>query len=148
MKNTAFFVMVLVLLALCPGGCGGSKANVTLGELVANPDQYSGKTVTVDGVYVNGWGSTVLADDIKYTAVGELKELNIVGNSIWFSGFLPQNVRDKLYAHTSPGAGPEHFAKVRVTGLFETEGNYGNMNQFKYRITVNKTKLLDWTPPE
>lgn len=148
MKTVVFFMVALVLLALCPGGCGGSKANVTLGELVANPAQYSGKTVTVDGVYINGWGSTVLADDIKYIAVGELKELNIVGNSIWFSGFLPQNVRDKLYTHTSPGAGLEHFAKVRVTGLFETEGKYGNMNQFKYRITVQKTVLLDWTPPE
>jgi hypothetical protein len=148
MKLLIFSALVLIL-SLFLGGCGGgSQPTTTLDELAAKPEQFNGKTVTVDGIYVNGWESTVLAGNISFTGTGETKELKTAGTSIWFAGFLPLDINDKLYKHTSPIAGPQHYGKLRVTGLFESGGKYGNTYSFKFRITAEKVELLDWTSPE
>ena len=149
MKVIVLFTVTLILMVLFSSGCGsGTKATVTFEELLAKPEQYNGKTVTVDGFYVNSMEATVLAGSIKFMPSGESKELTTVGNTIWFAGFLPQKVRDKLYAFTSPGAGQQHYAKVRVTGLFEYGGKYGNLFAYRYRVTASSVELLDWTPPQ
>jgi hypothetical protein len=140
------FITVLSVPFWC--GCGGSGVNATLAELVTQPQQYSGKTVTVEGIYLNDWAVTVLADDVRFIGGGDTKELEIYGNSIWFSGFLSKEIREELYSYTSPEAGPQRYGKIRATGVFETEGKYGNMNQYRYRITVDSAELLDWTPPQ
>ena len=149
MKVIVLLVLILVCLAFLTGGCGrGSKATVTLDELVANPQQYHNKTVTVDGIYITGWESTILANDVTFISSGSKKELTIVGNAIWFAGFMPLKIQEKLYQHTSPGAGLQHFGKVRVTGLFEYGGPYGYGNAYRYRINLEKAQWLEWTPPE
>jgi hypothetical protein len=147
MKAIVLLTIILVLLITFYGGCG-SSAMVTFDELLAKPERYNGKTVTVDGIYVNGWEWTVLAGNIAFIGSSESKELKPVGNAIWFAGFLPQDVRDHLYQYTSPGAGPQHYGKVRVTGIFESGGKYGNMDAYRYRITASKVEFLDWTPPK
>lgn len=144
----SLYIVSMLLLFILVTGCGGSGVDVTLAELVTQPQQYSGKIVTVEGIYLNGWGATILVENVQFTGSGDTKELEPVGNSIWFAGFLPKDIRADLYQYTSPEAGPEHYGKVKITGLFETEGDYGNMNQFKYRITIEKAELLNWTPPE
>jgi hypothetical protein len=137
------------MLSLFLGGCGGgSQPTATLDELVTKPEQFDGKTVTVDGIYINSWESTELAGNIALTGSGDIKELKAAGTSIWFSGIIPLDISDKLYKHTSPLAGPQHYGKLRVTGLFEAGGKYGNNYLFKYRITVEKVELLDWKPAE
>jgi len=149
MKAIALLVSFLICLTVFSGGCGGGlKATVTLDELVANPQQYNKKTVTVDGIYIGGWEFTILANDIQYTGNGEQKELTKAGSAIWFAGFLPLKVQGKLYQHTSPDAGLEHYGKVRVTGLFEYGGPYGYGNAYRCRINLKAAEWLDWTPPE
>ncbi len=149
MKTIVLLSVSVFLACLFCGGCAArSELSASINELTSNPEQYNGKTVTVDGIYINGWESTVLAEGIAFIVGGDSKELEAVGDSIWFAGFLSQDIRDRLYSYTSPGAGPQRFGKIRVTGLFESNGKYGNMNAYKYRITVQKAELLDWTPPE
>jgi hypothetical protein len=149
MKAIVLFLFTIVLLITFIGGCSSaSNATVTFDELLAKPEQYNSKTVTVDGIYVNGWEWTVLAGNITFIGNSGSKELKAVGNAIWFAGFLPQDVRDHLYQYTSPGAGPQRYGKVRVTGIFESGGKYGNMDAYRYRITASKVELLDWTPPK
>jgi hypothetical protein len=142
-------ISAAIILVAFSGGCGGSpQPTATLNDLVTKPEQFSGKTVTVDGIYVNGWESTVLTENITFSGSSEARELKASENSIWFAGFVPLDISDKLYQHTSPLAGPQHYGKLRVTGLFETGGKYGNTYLFKYRITVKSVEMLDWTPPE
>jgi len=147
MKKVVLLTFTLVLGLLC-GGCGASQPTATFTDLVTKPAQYSGKTVTVDGIYINGWESTILADNITFTGSAGSRELKAPDNSIWFAGFLPLDISNKLYEYTSPLAGPQHYGKVRVTGIFETGGKYGNTYLFKYRITAQKVELLDWKPPQ
>ena len=147
MKAIVFLSVILILLITFSGGCG-SSARVTFDELLSKQEQYNGKTVTIDGIYVNGWEWTILAENIAFIGSSDSKELKVVGNSIWFAGFLPQYVRDHLYQYTSPGAGPQHYGKIRVTGIFESGGKYGNMDAYKFRITASKVELLDWKSPE
>jgi hypothetical protein len=140
-------ISLIIIILLC--GCGAKPAaTVTLNDLISNPQQYNGKTVTVDGIYVSGWESMVLAEDIKFTVNGDFKELSVTGKPIWFAGSLPLDVQNKLYQNTSPTAGLQHFGKVKVTGLFEYGDNYGYGKIYKYRITATKVELLDWTPPK
>jgi hypothetical protein len=148
MKVIGYLTVTILLLGLMSGCAAKSKVSVTLNELISNPGQYNNQTVTVDGIYLNGWERTVLAEDIKFTGSNDPQELSAAGNAIWFAGMIPLKIRDKLYAHTSLEAGPQHYGKIRVTGLFETEGKYGYLSQYKYRITAAKVELLDWTPPE
>jgi hypothetical protein len=149
MKAIVLLSVTLILLVIFSGGCrSGSKATVTFDELIAKPEQYNGKTVTVDGIYVNGWEWTILAGNIAFIGNGDSKELTVADNAIWFAGFLPQDVRDRLYQYTSPGAGPQHYGKVRVTGIFESGGKYGNIDAYKFRITASRVEILDWTPPK
>jgi len=149
MKPVLWLVVPLIIIGLLCGGCGAKPAVAAmLSELISKPEQFNGKTVTVDGLYVSGWESTVLAENIKFTISGESKELSVVGKPIWFAGTMPLDIQNKLYQNTSPVAGPQHFGKVRVTGLFEYGDNYGYGKIYKYRITASKVELLDWTPPE
>jgi hypothetical protein len=148
MKSIGYLSVTLLLLNILCGGCAAhSRVSTTLTELVSQPDKFNDKTITVDGIYVIGWEWTVLADDIKFTGSGNPKELNVIGNSIWFAGIIPPDIMSRLYQYTSPAAGPQHFGKIRVTGRFES-GKYGNWDEYKYRITASKVELLDWTPPE
>ena len=149
MKAIVLFSIIVVWLILVTGGCSaGSKATITFDELIANAEKYNGKTVTVDGIYVSSMESTVLTGNIHFTPSGESKELLTAGTDIWFAGFLPQKVRDKLYAYTSPDAGPQHYGKLRVTGVFESGGKYGNMHTFHYRIIASGVETVDWAPPK
>ncbi len=148
MKTIGLLAVALVLLSSLCGCSRDGGPTVSFRELVSQPALYSGKTVTVDGIYVNGWEWTFLAGDITFTGSGDTKEIKPVGEAIWFSGFLPPGIRENLYEHYSLATDTVKYGKLRVTGIFETEGKYGNMNAYKYRITVEKVELLDWTPPE
>ncbi len=150
MKRTIWLTAPLIVLTLLCGCGSKSVPTAAFNDLISNPQQYNGKTVTVDGIYVSGWESTVLAENIKFTVNDSdaSKELNILGKPIWFAGFIPLDIQNKLYQNTSPAAGPQHFGKVRVTGLFEYGDNYGYGKIYKYRITATKVELLDWTPPQ
>jgi len=148
MKHALWLIIPLIIILLfC--GCGSkSTETAVFNDLISNPQLYNGKTVTVDGIYVSGWESTVLAENINFTIKDESKELNITGKPIWFAGNLPLDVQNSLYQNTSPAAGLQHFGKIRVTGLFEYGDNYGYGKIYKYRITATKTELLDWAPPK
>ena len=143
-----FCLLVLPVILIVFSGCGTKAAAVTFNDLISNPQQFNGKTVTIEGIYVSGWESTVLTQDINFTIKDEIKELNIIGKPIWFAGSLALDIQTRLYQNNSPAAGPQHFGKLRVTGLFEYGGNYGYGKIYKYRITATKTEMLDWAPPK
>lgn len=141
-------ISLITLLMLC-AGCGAAPpVSTTINELTSNPAQFSGKTVTFEGIYVRGWEWLLISDSVAYIGSGDARELRPVGDSIWFAGLVPKEIQDGLYSFRSATGDTTYFGKVRVTGKFETEGGYGHTNQYKYRITATKVELLDWTPPE
>ena len=148
MKNAIRLAVILIILSLFCTGCGAKAAAVSFNELVSSPDKYSGKTVSVEGIYVRGWEWILLADAVAYAGTGANRELRPVGDSIWFASLMPKEVQDKLYVYKSPAGDTTYYGKIKATGLFETEGEYGHMNLYKYRFTATKVELLDWTPPE
>jgi hypothetical protein len=148
MKITIWLIAVLITLNLLCPGCGAKPAGVTFNDLFSTPEKYSGKAVTVAGIYMRGWEWLILADAVAYIGTGNTRELKPVGDSIWFAGLMPKDVQDKLSQFTSHTGDTTYFGKLRVTGIFETEGKYGNMNAYKYQITASKVELMDWTPPK
>ena len=141
----AFIVLLAIILWV---GYGMDAAPVPFSKLVNEPEQYSGRTVTVEAIYVNGWETSLLTEYVAYIGNGSNRELKPVGDSIWLEGPIPQEIQDRLFKITSPAGESAYYGKFKVTGLFETEGKYGAMDQFKYRLTVKNVELLEWTPPE
>jgi hypothetical protein len=148
MRAIVIVASILLLLGILGTGCGTGAALVSFSDLTSNPKQYSGKTVTVEGIYVRGWEWILLTDSVAFIGTGDARELRPVGESIWFAGLIPQDIQDNLYQYTSPAGDNSYFGKIKATGLFETEGKYGQMNRYKYRLTASKVELLEWTPPE
>jgi hypothetical protein len=148
MRVIVLITTVILLCGALSSGCGTGPTPVTFNDLVSEPEQYSGKTVIVEGIYVRGWEWIVLADSVAFIGTGDFRELVPVGESMWFGGLVPEEVQDNLYTYTSAAGDASYYGKIRATGLFETEGKYGHMNLYKYRFTASKIELLEWTPPE
>jgi hypothetical protein len=126
----------------------GMESAVPFGKLVDEPERYNGRTVTVEAIYVNGWGSTVLTEYVAYIGTGSARELKPVGDSIWFEGQILREIQDQLYKISTPPGEVAYYGKLKATGVFEGGGRYGPANQFKYRLTAKKVELLDWALPE
>ncbi len=148
MKKVLAFSLSFIILILCCGGCGAKATAVPFNDLVAEPEQYNGKTVTVEGIYLRGWEWIILTESVAFLGTGGSKELRPVGQSIWFAGLMPNEVQEGLYRYVSPAGDATYYGKVKVTGVFECDGNYGNMKAYKYRITAEEIELLEWTPPQ
>jgi hypothetical protein len=140
----AFIVLLAVILWV---GYGMDPSSVPFSELVSEPERYNGRTISVEGIYVNGWGWTLLTEYVAYIGTGNTRELKPVGDSIWFEGQIPQEIQGRLYQITAAGE-TAYYGKLKVSGVFETGGSYSPANQFKHRITAKKVELLDWTLPE
>jgi hypothetical protein len=148
--KTLLFIVSLILLSLIVNGCPAqlTAPEVPFSSLVSEPERYNGKTVTTEGIYIHGWEWSLLAESITFSGSGDYRHLEPVGQAIWFAGGMPKEVHDRLYQHSSLGAGTEYFGKVKVIGRFDYGGQYGHMSASKYQFTFSEVELLDWVPPE
>jgi hypothetical protein len=141
----AAIVLLAVILWI---GYGMDPTPLNVNKLVGSAEGYNGRTVTVEAIYVSGGEGTLLTEYVTSLGTGSTRELKPVGESIWFDGTLPPELQGQLHEITSPAGETSYYGKLKVTGLFESGDSYGPVNQFKYRLTAEKVKALDWTPPE
>jgi hypothetical protein len=146
MNKVLLLAIALVVVSLLCCGCSTSQT-VSIIDLVSSPEQYNGKTVTVEGIYIRGWEWVLLAEDAALIGNKGVNEIQPVGETIWFAGLIPIDVQKKLHKHSITETESQYYGKVKVTGLFEYGARYGHMNAYKYRITATEIEALDWTLP-
>ena len=117
-------------------------------EYIANnAEKYNGKTVKFTAYYFSTFEFSGLCEKLvpDDSHPGALKPQ---GPAIWTWG-LPKEAADNLYKQDYSNTGyPSYLGKLEVTGVFESNGNYGHMNAYDYQITIAEAKLLDWKPGE
>src|SRR5690349_8791697 len=129
--------IALLASALALAACGGDSG-LYVPKLLASPQTYNGKTVTVDGAYLGrpgNPGTSVLALGVSTLDNG--LDAQPLGEQIWLDGF-PQDAARGLH---QPGDAVYGF--VRVSGLFESAGGYGPEKQYKYRIQVTAAEPIE-----
>ena len=143
-KIVSLFSLISVGLTALPACSSGAGDTLGFAELTSNANKYNGKTVTVEGCFFSGFEIVAFGDSLNKSESGRYTP---AGDLIWLTGGLPQNVMDRLYTQTdTPSGYPEHFAKIRLTGVFEYGKTYGHMDAYKYRITITDAVWLDWSP--
>ena len=130
-------------------GCSEEQAKkaqeVTFDQLFANPDQYNGRYVTVEGFYFSGFEVIVLSEKLEYSGYAE-GHLTPKGRMVWIEGGIPKEVYDKLYQQQMMGPS-ERYGKGRVTGKYEYGGKYGHVGAYSSQIVPVEVELLLWSPP-
>lgn len=89
------FMLGSVAFLGCQPGGGGEQA-VTFEQLFSNPEQYNGKTITIDGFYFHGFEVIVLCEALEYSGYAE-GHLIPEGGMMWVEGGIPVEVYDQLY---------------------------------------------------
>ncbi len=107
---------------------------VPFADLLAYPDRYSGRTVTVVAYYYWTPQTWVLAEGIrsldgKHNAVP-------IGKQVWVEGF-PPDVSGELNVLENNVHG-----LVWITGDFQTLGGYGPNGSYPYRIVVRSAGAI------
>jgi hypothetical protein len=110
---------------------------ISIYDLAANPQQYSGQTVTVRGYYF--WNSIiyVLAEGVSTEEDGSSPRPE--GNAVWLEGFSPEE-SGKL------NLGPANsfvWGYVEVTGTFETGGGFGKDGAYQSILNVTQSRALE-----
>jgi hypothetical protein len=145
--NLLGIILVLALLGAVISGCGKAQPTLTFSQLISEADKYNGRSVTLEAFYFNGFEISALSGSLGPSSYGAGR---IVPTNplIWVAGGITQELQNELYSQSdTPSGYPEHFGKLIVTGKFESGGNYGHMDAYHYRITVNTASREDWTPP-
>jgi len=141
-------LMVIALLGLA--GCGEEQAKkaqeVTFDQLFANPDQYNGRYVTIEGFYFQGWETIVLSENLEDSGYAE-GHLIPKGSVVWIEGGLSEEIDDKLYQQQMMGP-VERYGKVRISGKFEYGAKYGHAGGYSSQIVPSEVELLVWSPPQ
>jgi hypothetical protein len=146
MKRYIWGLAVLCLVFGTISGCGG-KPEVSYSQLISQPEKYDGQTVTVECFYFDAFEMMALCASLGPSTIAP-GNLAPQGEFIWLEGGLPLETRDKLYTQTvklSSGY-PEHYGKVRITGRFQSGGQFGHLGAYKYQITISEVSLLEWSP--
>ena len=139
------FTLGSVALLGCQQG-GGGDGEVTFEQLFSDPEQYNGKTITIDGFYFHGFEVIVLSEVLEYSGYAE-GHLIPEGRMMWVEGGIPVEVYDQLYEQQMMGP-TERYGKIRVKGKFAYGGQYGHVGAYSYQITPAEVELLPWSPPE
>ncbi len=146
MKRCISGLAALLLLGGLISACAG-KQEVNFSQLVSRPDQYNGQVVTVECFYFDAFEMMALCGSLGPSTImpGNLAPQ---GELVWLEGGLPKAIHDKLYTQTvnlSSGY-PEHYGKIRITGRFQSGGQFGHLGGYKYQLTIAEVSLLDWSP--
>jgi len=149
-QTAKYFLSLCVLLSVVGLviSCSGSKTTkaqaVNFDQLLANPDKYNGKYVTIEGIYFHGFEVIVLSEELKYSGYVQ-GHLVPKGKIIWIEGGIPESIYDKLYKQEMMGP-EERFGKVRLEGKFEYGGKYGHGGGYSSQIVTSRVELLEWSP--
>lgn len=123
-----------------------SPARISFTDLAANPESYTGKYVTIEGYWFDGFEIAVLAERLEASDFAE-GNVQPVGILIWTVGGLSEEVSGKLYLQDNNVTGyPAHYGKVDLTGTLEYGGEYGHMNSYSYRLNIYESLWIDLTP--
>lgn len=141
---------VLIWLLSLTVGCGGQPATkpqeITFDQLFASPDKYSGKYVTIEGFYFQGWEVVVLSEKLDFSG-GAPGHLVPKGRIVWVAGSITKDVYDQLYEQQMTGP-TERYGKISLTGKFDYGGKYGHVGGYNSQIVPSEVKLLPWSPPK
>jgi len=151
------FLVLLLVVCDCAGGkdtvpsqsAGATvPANVTVCELVKNPEQYSGKEVTIEADYILGF---------EWSA---LYSWDCPDGRIWLErhGLDDASKKELQRAYDNDA----FFVYLKVQGTFASGGHYGHMGGYSYQLVAHKVftvlrveseinivtdgEGLDWTP--
>ena len=113
---------------------------VTFDQLKANPDEYDGRTIIVEGFYFHGWEIIVLSEKLEPSGLAE-DHLTPKGTMIWVEGGIPPNIHDSLQRQQMMGP-EERFGKIRIKGECETGGKYGHTGNYDSQIKPTEVELL------
>ena len=144
MRKIAMALFSITLLILPLAACS-TPAEMTVEQLMSNPEKYNGNVVTVSGYYFHGWETVLLCEGLKYSGLAE-GHIGPDGERMWIEGGLPLEVYENLYVQYDMGP-EERYGKIRVKGKFETGGQYGHVDSHRSQITPQEVELLPWSPP-
>jgi hypothetical protein len=123
-----------------------SPARITFADLAANPENYNGQYITIEGYWFSGFEITVLTERLGASGFAE-GNVQPAGIKIWATGGLSEEVSGKLYIQDNNATGyPAYYGKVELTGILEYGGEYGHMNSYSYLLTIHESAWIDWEP--
>jgi hypothetical protein len=107
---------------------------ISLADLVAHPDSYTGQTVTVAAYYYWTPQTYVLAEGIR--SLDGVHNAVPIGQQVWVENFPPDVSGDLNVLENNV------HGLVRVTGRFETLGSYGPNGSYPYRLVVESAEAI------
>ncbi len=146
-KGILPLVLTLSILSIVVSGCSSVDQSVTFSQLISQADKYNGKTVMLEAFYFSGFEISAISESVG-PASSDVWRIVPTGTLVWVAGGISQELQNKLYTQTATPSGyPEHYGKLKVTGIFETGGRYGHLDAYLYQIAITNAELLEWTPP-
>jgi hypothetical protein len=123
-----------------------TPARISFIDLSANPENYNGKYITIDGYWFSGFEIAVLAERFEASDFAE-GNVRPAGIMIWATGALSEDVSNKLYLQENNATGyPAYYGKVELTGVLEYGSEYGHLNSYSYLLTIHESQWIDWAP--
>jgi hypothetical protein len=127
----------LPLLATCGGQASALGSPLYVQEVTSNPQEFNGKTITVDGAYLWRPNPSLSVLALGVSTLDNGLDAQPLGESIWLEGF-PAELSESLHR---PGDAVYGF--VRVQGQFSSGGTYGPDGQFKHQLTVSQAEPIE-----
>ncbi|MBP8251920.1 MAG: hypothetical protein KAX40_06115 [Herpetosiphon sp.] len=133
MRRITFFLLTLVVFPMLVA-CGQT---LTIYDITAAPQNYAGKTITVQGYYV--WkpgnpGISVLAKAVSTRDDGT--DAQPLDELVWLEGF-PAELTEQLHRPVD-----SVYGAVEVTGNFQT-GSFGPEGKYKSQLTITNAKVIE-----
>ncbi|NJN16050.1 MAG: hypothetical protein HC822_07080 [Oscillochloris sp.] len=134
----ALLLSGMLLLSTCAALRGTTGSPLYVQSVTANPEQFAGQEITIDGAYV--WRPGDPSTSVLATGVSTLDnglDAQPLGEPIWLEGF-PAEITAELHR-----PGDSVYGFVRVRGQFESAGNYGPGGAYRYQVTVASAEAIE-----
>jgi hypothetical protein len=123
-----------------------ASSTITFSQLTADPARYNSQTITIEGFWFDGFETEVLAERLIPSSFAQ-GNFQPDGVKIWVYGGIPAEISQQLYLQPDNSTGyTAHYGKVELTGTLEYGGQYGQMNAYRYQLTVQSAKMIPWSP--
>lgn len=144
-------VTLALPLTMLIAGCSASPpetstptpvASISFAQLNLTPDRYSGKIVSIQGFWFDGFEIVVLSERLEPSSYAP-GNVQPGGTLIWVKGGLPEEVSKQLYLQPdNPTGYPAHYGKVELIGVLEYGARYGHLDAYRYQLTVQTATLM------